>query len=446
MITAKNGIVIAVTLLIIIVTGFVLRFRAVEETVVIVPIRADARQHYFYAVNLKDHGIYSLQVTNPESDIATIKPDQMRMPGYSLFILPFIEYPPTQMMLRSILRLQVVISMLTLLFAVGLFRAFLPWPLALLGAGLVALSPHLISINTYLLTESLFTFFLVVTGWIITRIARHERAWLGFMLGLAVGMGLLVRPTLSYFPLFLIPLLFSIKKERRVMIAVTFVIGFYSAYGPWLIRNLSLEEATGSGDLQVGSVHLGIYPDLMYKNNPKSLGIPYRFDPTWNDRTTMPQVIDEVKRRFIEDPVGYSYWYLIGKPKMFFSWSIIAGMGDVFIYPIRHSPYLTDRFFIVTHVLMHAIHWPLVILALYAMIAVWLPGSQRSLPDTARLPLRYCSLLLIYFIAVHIAAGPLPRYSMPLLPITFGMAMFGLYLLNSVVRQMVNREKIDEDH
>jgi len=72
---------------------------------------------------------------------------------------------------------------------------------------------------------------------------------------------------------------------------------------------------------------------------------------------------------------------------------------------------------------MKLLHWSLVILALTAAVLAWLPGFGKQLSGTALFTTRLLSLLILYFIALHIVAAPYPRYSIPLRPVIYGLAM-----------------------
>ena len=78
-------------------------------------------------------------------------------------------------MIGWILFSQVIISTLTILFTFLLFDKFLS-PLWSSGIVLlVALSPHLIITNSYILTETLFCFLLVVFGCLFCLFAKNHR-------------------------------------------------------------------------------------------------------------------------------------------------------------------------------------------------------------------------------------------------------------------------------
>jgi 4-amino-4-deoxy-L-arabinose transferase-like glycosyltransferase len=421
---------------IVLIVSLFFRISMVNNSEVKQPVRADAAQYYQYAYNLKQHGIYSRQRIRTDDDGSYLVPDRYRPPGYSLFILPFAEYPPTDEMNNKIVILQAVISTFTVYLSFILFRSFMSSAWAFTASILVALSPHLVTVNIYMLTETIFTFFLVLFAWLFMKFVLHkERKWM-FLMGLALGFSLLIRPTLYYIPLFIFPLYFLLfKKQQPLWLFVIFISGVVLVYSPWVIRNAMLGEDAKPSSLARNSIHKGMYPRLLYKDDPASFGNLNRADPGWVERDDMSSVLTEIKNRFTEEPWKYTQWYLVGKPLTFLSWSVVTGMGDVFIYPVLKSSYHDSRLFFMTYQFMYFLHWPLIILALLTNILIWLPSAKKLIPAEKLAISRFLSVILLYFILVHAAGTPLPRYAIPIKPLIFGMAIYGVYIIKNSLFQ-----------
>ena len=124
-------------------------------------------------------------------------------------------------------------------------------------------------------------------------------------------------------------------------------------------------------------------------------------------------------------PIEHLQWYLLGKPVTLFSWDIIQGKGDVFIYPVVRTPYHEWAHFKITHEIMRFIHLPLVIFPVIGSFIAWVPKDKLRLKKPGLFTVRCISLLFGYFILLHIAGAPFPRYSIPIQPIIYGMALFG---------------------
>lgn len=431
-------IIIIATVLLVAYVSISMRLQMVNETAVIIPIRADATDYYFYALNLRKHHVYSRSRWDDKiNENVKPSPDARRNPGYSIFLLPFVdEHPPSLEMVHRITVTQAIISALTVLIALVFFRTFLSWFGASTAAMLTALSPHLISANIYVLTETVFTFFLVLLAFFVSKLASSKKGKWAFAIGVAIACATLVRPTLLYFIAFIIPtFLIFFRRKKNIKLIFILVLGFTVIYSPWVIRNNFLLDEKATNTLALASIHKGMYPGFVYKDDPKSYGIPNNFDPEWENRNNYSSVFAEIFRRFKEDPIKHLRWYTVGKPIMFFSWDIVVGMGDIFVYPVSTTPYHTSSFFQVTHKFMRVIHWPLIALALLASILIWLPSAYKTLSEREIIIVRFTSLVFIYFLLVHTAGLPLPRYAIPLRPFVYGMAMLAISILIKTVKK-----------
>ena len=265
--TRRHATGVAVALLLLFGAGLYLRVEMVRHTTVERAIRADARDYYTYAVNLWLHGVHSLgDPRNPEP-----LPDARRNPGYPLFLQLFVELPPTSATLNRVAMAQALLSAATVLLAFGLYRSFLAPPLALTAALLTALSPHLVAMNVYLLTESLVTLFLVAGAWCAAGLDGRKRGYAGWArplgAGLLFGCAALVRPGLPLLPLALASALLALFGWRRGLRTGAIVVaGFSLAYGPWVIRNAM--DHVAPSDVIARTLQHGMYPELMYRGDP----------------------------------------------------------------------------------------------------------------------------------------------------------------------------------
>jgi len=418
----KPGMPRYLAVLMIFAVAMGLRLGAVRQTAVDVPLRADASQYYSYALNLKYHHTFSIARFNADR---IPKPDAVRAPGYPLFLTAFVTAPPTALMIWKIQFAQALLGSLTVLVMLAVFHRLLPERWAYAAALLLAVSPHLVMISVYLLSETLFIFLLALSLWLLVTGHRNRSRVLVLLAGVVVALAALTRPTLQYFivPLFV---LLALAGDRRfdLRLALPLLVGFVLAFTPWTVRNLQAVGSTSDPTLAIKALHHGMYPDFRYRDDPRSTGFPYRVDPRSAEiAESRESVLREIRRRFAEEPGRHLAWYLLGKPRALLSWDIIQGMGDVFIYPVTDSPYQSRPVFIATHALMKWLHWPLVILSLAAALLVWLPAPATRLPREALFPARLLSLLMVYFIALHIVAAPFPRYGIPLRPAIYGLAL-----------------------
>jgi 4-amino-4-deoxy-L-arabinose transferase-like glycosyltransferase len=421
-------------LCVLLAVSFYLRSESLWQTVLVPPpIRADAGDYFMYAYNLYHHGIYSRdhRGLSEETKTADILPDAVRSPGYPLFLTLFMGDQPVPGILAQVLFSQVLISTLTVALAYVMYRRFLNLPWAATAALLTALSPHLIVVNSYLLTETLFCFFLVVAaGWVSLASSRTSWKAAGVLGGLLAAASL-IRPSLLYFPMLLALSLYGVIPTREgAKRTVAFLLGFLLLIAPWFVRNLTTLHQLSDDTLMVAFLHHGIYTDFMYGHQKETYGYPYKFDPRSSEiGRSKGTVVAEIVERFRQAPAEHAIWFLLKKPLAFWSWDIVQGQGDVFIYSVDRSPYYDEPLFVWTHRLMKFLHFPFVCLAMLGCALAWLPAASLKMGFETLPVVRFTSLLLIYFTALHVVGAPFPRYSIPLRPFIYGMAVFSASFL-----------------
>lgn len=429
LLSLKEIAVIAALAFVLLVASY-LRFTMLEETIVDRPLRADAGQYMLYAFNLKFNGTYSMDQSGWGRPGSKVAPDSIRTPGYPLFLAIFLSPNLPDSVFHALLA-QTVLSVITVLMTFLLFRRLLSVWLALISSLLTALSPHLVAANIYLLTETLFAMFTVAWVLLIVEALKRRRtaAWL-FCAGALLAYSALLRPSAQYLlPLLTIAVFFWLPSEKKSRGILAMILGFMLLFTPWIGRNLITLGNLGSNELFVGTLHHGIYPGLMYRDDQKTLGVPYQADPRSKEiGHDLTSVLKEIHRRFEEEPVRHLQWYLFGKPITLWQWNILEGMGDIFVYRVFKSPYLENRItFNTSYQMMHFLHKALVVLALIGVIFSWAPMRVMKLGEWERNIARLVSLVLLYFTSLHMIAAPFPRYSVPLRPLMYGMALFGAF-------------------
>lgn len=421
------------SLLIIVLIGADLRLQSVLRTQVDEPaIRADARDYVLYAYNLRKFAIYSRSdaaLSNSDSNAPLLMPtpDAVRTPGYPLFLSLFIGDNINEQTIWNILLAQVMLGIVTILLTFDLCQRFLPATLALLAALLTALSPHLVTATVYLLTETLFCFLIVLCFCLLGR-AKSKLAFGWFLVaGAILGVAALTRPSVQYL---IVPLalLLAFWKPARFRLTVALVLGFALVFLPWTARNLYTLGKTSDDTLMINTLHHGLYPDFLYNNDPKTFAYPYRYDPeSARIAQSVGSVIGEIGNRFQTEPARYLKWFLIGKPLMLWSWNLTESIGGPFIYPVRSTPYASLLHFDWSYWLMYELHWLLVILATLGSLLVWLPRRWLGLGESALLVARALALLLGFYVALHMVGAPFPRYSVPMRPFLYAIALLPLW-------------------
>lgn len=436
--TAPRRRLLTLLFFLVILLGGYLRVAAVLQTEMQHPLRADALDYFSYAYNLRQLGTYSRSPQTVISDESTLPaPDALRSPGYPLMLSIFTGGRPTLAMLTSILLTQAVLGTLLLFLAHGIYRHFLSETWALAASLLTALSPHLVVIGVYVLSESLFAFLCALSVTVALwhfELPRWQRA---LFCGLVIGLATLTRPTLQYFLIpYLILLAFHLPPPQRFRQPFWILTGFLLVLSPWWLRNLLTMGLVSDPTLMLNTLVHGSYPDFMYNGLRHTLGIPYRFDPGLGDfGSSIPAFLQELYARFSDAPGTYLRWYLLTKPLALFSWVTEIGYtqlpgsnaGKIFIYPVTQSPYFHNPVFIASRALMYYTHWIWVLLCLVATAFAWTGAVGRRLGNDARFAVRLLSALILYFVILHMAGFPLGRYSIPIRPFIYGLALAVLY-------------------
>ena len=433
-----------VTLVLIILLGAFLRIDVSLHTTVINPLRADAGDYFSYAYNLRHDGVYSREkrFALPIQEKEPL-PDAVRSPGYPLALMPFAGSIPSNKTVLDIILMQAALGVLMIPLVFLLAKPFLPGAWPLLPALLVALSPKLITSGTYVLTETVFTFTLLLALVSLQKQFRHsEKLVYAVLSGALLGLASLTRPTLQYFlPVVLLLIFTRLPTAMRRKQAITLTLGFLVVFTPWIIRNLITLGITTDPTLTISALLHGHYPDFMYHERPESLGYPYAFDPNAGViGSSISSVLQEIARLFRSEPIPYLRWYLVGKPIGFLSWGDVAAAGNIFTYPTLESPYFNTPFFMFTIAVMWFSHWFWVISALITTMFIWLPFFHRPIEENSRHSLQLLACVVLYFLAVHIVGFPIARYSIPLLPVLYVLASYALFrLIGQLHRQPLDR-------
>jgi hypothetical protein len=422
-----------------------LRIGSATGTVVINPLRADAGNYFMYAYNLRYKHTYSREIGNMKDLGSPVIPDSQRSPGYPLFLTLFLDGLSFQSFVHKVVITQAILSSLTIIVAFLLFKSFLPSAWALAATFLVAISPQLIIPSGFVITETLFCFLLVLIGYVSSLLPERPSLPLAAFIGILIGLASLVRPILEYLPfLFGVLLLTHFGRKKGFGYFGALLFGFFLSFLPWILRNVVTLGTLSDDTLLINFLHHGMYPNFTYEGVPESLGYPYRFDPRSAEFSrNILSILKAIWERFQESPWEHLKWFLIGKPFAFWSWDDVQGMGDAFIYPVVSSPYFSAATFKGTHLFMFAIHWPLIILGGSASLLVWFRSLKETYPQKSLFVTRFLSLILISYTLIHMVGAPIQRYSFPLRPYVYGMAMFLAFFLWQTLRAKLRSHKID---
>jgi hypothetical protein len=395
-----------------------------SRTLVVAPLGSDAGEYFAYAWNLDRHQTFS-RAPSWRDPQAPVVPDKLRAPGYPILLLALGTPEPSEDWALRFGLMQALLAVGSVLLTWLIGRQLLGATLAAAPALLVAINPFIATAAIFLLTETSFTFLLLASVLLGLR-ALREGAHAGWALaaGLCLGACSLVRPTTQFLPPLLLAAAWLLPEWRRWRKpALLAFLAFGLAMAPWLVRNAGVPATAPGQSLMVNSIVHGSYPRFMYKDNPRSLGFPYRFDPGLEAKNSdLGSAFRAIAAEAIEQPVRYASWYLLGKPYYFLSLEDVQSR-DFEIYELRHAPWYEDARFVAMGMASRALHWPLVLAALAAMLLLaWRPQRLR-LPPGQLAAAAFIAIVIAYAIALHMVAAPFPRYSIPFRPLLYVLAL-----------------------
>ncbi len=395
-----------VLLIIIIAYGVLARWAVIENTVIDHPIRADAAQYFLYAKNLSTFSTYSRDRTPNDG----LQKDAFVSPGFPFFASLFYQ-GDTMNSVTPVLKAQTVLQCITfLILTILCWWLFGIWASVAISL-LIWTHPAFMSINTYYLTESLFVSSLIMVIALFSLVLKKPSSVsLLVLLGISVALCALIRPTMEFYFFFLLMLIFFRFRyyfQQLWPALVVFIIIIVS----WKIRNYFAIGSFSDPTLMISALYHGSYPDFMYNNIPESYGFPYRFDPMVNQYYEgVGKTLQLIWQRAIEQPLQYIYWYLAGKQLYLWQWNILAGAGDVFIYPVISSPikYQSDlQFWSYVH---HILNAPIMLIGVLYSSFIVAKNMIKQIPIDIKFII---ASIIVYASLFHAIVAPFPRYGIP---------------------------------
>ena len=415
--------------------SFFLRWQYIKNTEIIKPIRADAYQYVVIASNLATHGKFTS--ANPPLHST----QEARPPGYCFFLASIFKVTDNfQEFYRTTLWIQSLLGSLTVLMTYFIARFLLAPGWSILAALLMMISPHMIVMSAYFLSESLYVFLQTLAILLLLYAIRRDSLLLLATGAVTLGTAIFVRPVLGVFPFIAAGLIFHLLRKSKprnsiiIMCALTLLLSLapQTAWVIWKTSNLSKDTQPVSA-LKVALLS-GVYPNLTYKR-PELKGMPYRDDPEWNRifESGYFGIAGSVLTRFRQEPFENARWWIVGKPVMFWSWKVFFSDGINF-YPVKRTWFDTNKFMSLIRGSMITFHFVFVIFALIGSILFW-----RRTYMKANIQGKFCYLLLLglagHFTLIFMVLAPFPRYSLPLalaLYILFTLALKEMWELYSL--------------
>lgn len=184
-------------------------------------------------------------------------PTSLRPPAYPLLIAG-IWSVTSEGNLQAIRAVQILLALLTTFAVYDLGRRLFDRTIGAVAASVVWLYPSLIYLNFTILTETLFTFFLVSFLMLAVMLVQRPALGIAVACGLALGLGALTRSVLWPLPLLLCPLLIALLPGsfgRRALLSTAVFAGFAVVVVPWAVRNTRLQRVVTVVDT-IGGMNL----------------------------------------------------------------------------------------------------------------------------------------------------------------------------------------------
>jgi 4-amino-4-deoxy-L-arabinose transferase-like glycosyltransferase len=434
---------------IVIVTLFaialIFRLQYITHTTVNVPLRADARSYIVYAYNMLNHGIFSNQLS------ASPSPDAYLAPGYPAFLAVIMSVTGANLdntgeqltnlnsFYEVVLYAQAFVGAITsvITFLIGIY--ILPTWGAFLAAFLVATNPHLISLGGYVITETIFAF-AVSTTLLLYIVSFKKNGYICFAIcGLLSAVTYAIKTEFLFMPIILATVSFlayrkfkvyglpSISKGLTVFLTVFLLI-----VTSWLVRNeISVADASQtSSDRALRNFIVGSHHDFFEiwgansqdPNNP-AIGDIQAVQGSWTEFLAM------LLERILDNPFHYLKWYLVDKPITLWSWNILVGWGDIYVYPVSSSLY--DSSYVAKGIYTafkksHAVILFMTFIGCVIMIF--------SFARTGAVGIMVVGGTIVYFTVIYCIFQSDARYSIPLRPEMYLCAVFFLWNGISAVR------------
>jgi len=387
----------------------------------IVQVRGDAVDYYRYAWNLAHHGIFSSAVPGTPAPQA----DSFRDPGYPLFLAGLmLIFPNYGSWYAAALLTQAALGGITVACLVLAFRRALPpWLLGVVAI-MTAAWPHLVSVSAYVLSENLLLMLMASLLLAVGEAAERPRParWLcaGIVFALAGLTNAVVAPLV-------VPVALVLRWKRAVSgrQAAALLLAALIPLAAWSLRNASLSADASSSYRAEQNLVQGSWPiyhqayQLSARGDADGVRAMSDINGEINLLHAAPrQGLRAMAERMSAQPWTYVRWYL-SKPATLWGWDILMGQGDIYVYPTRNSPYMTQPLLKGVENLAFLLNPLLAVLALAGLAMALARRTTPAAVITAAVSAAWVTL-------VYATLQSEPRYAIPFRGIEIALACFAM--------------------
>lgn len=303
---------------------------------------ADAVRYDRLAYNLFEHNTFSRDVVPP------YRPESFVPPGYPVFLAIF--YTLFSRNPIPVIIIQIILScFIGILVFIFLSQFTKNQKIALFSGILFGLSPNIAFHSTKLISETLFTFLLILSLYLIYFTIKNSNKNILYLAAFLLGLCTYVRTISIYFPIliFLIFLVWQKKIKVSLIRTIGFIIIYLLTIAPWIIRNSIIFKKPVFAT--TAEVNITLYNAPTVIASKKGISLTEARDTIRSEVQTVfanhPQLdtTNEVIRAQIGSQVGLKYilLYPLTYAKIHFTSFLLN-----FIVPIGISPliqYITGK-------------------------------------------------------------------------------------------------------
>jgi 4-amino-4-deoxy-L-arabinose transferase-like glycosyltransferase len=406
----------------IVVAALVVRLYYISAAEVDTPLRADAGQYFRIAYNVTHSLTFSTAIPDP----AGVTPDSYRAPGYpALIAVLLLLLGDLQNAYWAVLILQCLLGAATVGLSLCLALRVMPRPWAYASAILTALWPHLITLSGYVLTETTFGFLVALSAWCLVLLLERRTQGVLISAGASLAAAALVNQVILAFS---VPLAVWYVASRRSRGALLFAALALVPPALWGLRDARMQAVPGnsaSGRL-MENVLIGMEPDYIprYKitaDEPQAAAAWQRITDGLHAYAVNPrQELADIGGRLASEPGKYLLWYA-SKPAQFWTWSIVQGYGDVYVYDMVVAPFDEQPLLRIVAALCHGMNGMLM-WAAFAGVIVFALRRKRATREFVCAAWVIASLF-IFATLVHTVLTPDARYAVPFRPFEIILAI-----------------------
>ena len=246
-------------------------------------LQPDSETYIRMAKNIAYHGTLSNQ--NP--DIKNPTPSAYVMPGYPIFLSLFFRVSGNEERLLQLVRIiQLMLGLVMILFVYLVGIELEGKRFGIIAALIAALYPSNWFTGFHILTESLFTVFVIIFLYLLLRALRRGK-WQDYLAaGSALMISTFTRPTplpVAFLAIIYIIVLYRGNWKRILLCVLNLILPLFVAMSIWTVRNAVqfghfIPLTTSSNNPRV----LGLYPEGEYPKLWKESGLSeYEYNRLW---------------------------------------------------------------------------------------------------------------------------------------------------------------------